>query len=58
MLPDSFGKGDLVRAAFSVYVTGAACLLGLYAQIIGESNSKTRNIFDNVFVVMIFSLIF
>jgi hypothetical protein len=42
MLPDSFGEGDLVRAAFSVYVTGAACLLSLYAQIISESNRKHK----------------
>jgi hypothetical protein len=35
----------------SVFTHRRSLLLRLIAQTIGESNSKTRNIFDNAFVV-------
>jgi hypothetical protein len=58
MLPDSFGKGDIGQGCVQCLRHWRSLLLSLYAQTIGESNSKTENIFDNALVSIKFSLIF
>jgi hypothetical protein len=42
MLPVLLWVGDLVRAAFSVYVTGAACLLAYIRKQLAKAIAKAE----------------